>query len=214
MTQGLALICKTQKFIIKYFSDSLVVWRKNATNERNNRIRVYPSIVLRSYKHQREDDATQRIVLRCIVNRPSSARAQSEFSSLGGGELNCMLHDYWTWSVMYILCSQIFLQSLFVTIGSLPRNVWTYCYYDAIRPPARPIARVVVVITIWPVLRLRRCVYNISSAQCLPYLKLVFSFFYHGLPCTVPISSYPQNQYDTLHGVGSFGLFTKLATKK
>ena len=32
--------------------------------------RVYPSVVLRFYKHRREDDATQRIIQRRIVNRP------------------------------------------------------------------------------------------------------------------------------------------------
>ena len=32
------------------------------TGERKDRIRVYPSVVLRFYKCRREDDATQRIV--------------------------------------------------------------------------------------------------------------------------------------------------------
>ena len=45
------------------------------TQERNageykDRIWVYPSVVLCFYKHRREGDAMQHIILRHIVNRP------------------------------------------------------------------------------------------------------------------------------------------------
>ena len=43
--------------------------------ERKDRIRVYPSVVLRFYKRRREGDATQRIILRRIVNRPLGSDA-------------------------------------------------------------------------------------------------------------------------------------------
>ena len=67
----IVLIRETHEFIIKKsrgFLDDLK--QECNTGERKDRIRVYPSVVLRFYKRRREDDATQRIVWRRIVNRP------------------------------------------------------------------------------------------------------------------------------------------------
>ena len=57
-----ALIRETHKFITKKsgFLDDQTQERN--TGERKDRIRVYPSVVLRFNKRRREDDATQRIV--------------------------------------------------------------------------------------------------------------------------------------------------------
>ena len=57
------LIRETHKFITKKsrgFLDHLTQERN--AGKRKDRIRVYPSVVLRFYKHRREDDVTQRIV--------------------------------------------------------------------------------------------------------------------------------------------------------
>ena len=59
-----ALICETHKFITKKVGGGFL---DDLTQERNagkhkDRIRVYPSVLLRFYKRRREDDAMQRIV--------------------------------------------------------------------------------------------------------------------------------------------------------
>ena len=58
-----ALICKMHKFIAKTnwgFLDDQT--QECNAGERKDRIRVYPSVALRFYKHRHKDDATQRIV--------------------------------------------------------------------------------------------------------------------------------------------------------
>ena len=63
----------TQDFAFRYFAkrtNLLLKFLDDQTQElnvgkRKDRIRVYPSVVLRFYKRRREGDATQRI----IVNR-------------------------------------------------------------------------------------------------------------------------------------------------
>ena len=59
----------------KFITKKSLGFRDDQTQERNaverkDRIRVYPSVVLRFYKLRREGDVTQRIILRRIVNRP------------------------------------------------------------------------------------------------------------------------------------------------
>ena len=66
-----ALIREIHKFIIKKsrgFLDDQT--QEHNAGECKDRIRVYPSIVLCFYKRRREDDTTQCIVGRCIVNQP------------------------------------------------------------------------------------------------------------------------------------------------
>ena len=62
----IALISKTHKFITKKSRGGGGVLddqtQERNAGERKDRIRVYPSIVLRFYKRRREDDATQHIV--------------------------------------------------------------------------------------------------------------------------------------------------------
>ena len=59
----IALIRETHKFIISKIGDFLTTRRKKRNAEQcKDRIRVYPSIMLRFYKRRREDDATQRII--------------------------------------------------------------------------------------------------------------------------------------------------------
>ena len=53
-----ALIRETHKFITKKSRGGL----DDLTQERKDRIRVYPSVVLDFYKRWREDNAMQRIV--------------------------------------------------------------------------------------------------------------------------------------------------------
>ena len=58
------LICKVQIFIIEYFSD-FFLWsdaRTQQIKEYKDRIRVYPSVALCSYKPQHKGDAMQCIV--------------------------------------------------------------------------------------------------------------------------------------------------------
>ena len=55
-----ALICKMQNFIIKAFFDNLTQERN--AKEHKDRIQVYPSVTLCSYKRQRKGDAMQCIV--------------------------------------------------------------------------------------------------------------------------------------------------------
>ena len=62
------LIRETHKFITKKVLDDQT--QECNAGERKDRIWVYPSVVLCFYKHQREGDTMQRIILRRIVNRP------------------------------------------------------------------------------------------------------------------------------------------------
>ena len=66
MTQNLALIRETHKFITKKFGGFLddQTQERNA-GERKDRIQVYPSVVLRFYKRRREDDKN---ATRCLAS--------------------------------------------------------------------------------------------------------------------------------------------------